>query len=241
MRKLLLAIGIAMVLGFVVVVIKAVQERAAGDSTPGVTSPAATTTTTSSASPASTAVPTSARESTQAAVKAAADALENLTGAFLMNNDQRWGVVRKTVAPRYRRRYNRQMNKAANPSSPDKAFWGTGQSGWGYESRLQAFVRSDYHTDVQYYHVDKFRPGLARVALYYVTQYQDANDTSHPSSSMQVLTMRWANKRWLYVRQRNPAKNRTPGIKPSDDLSPKEIEELYKLYLEPKGFVKYPN
>jgi hypothetical protein len=239
MRRLLLATGITMVIGFAVVVVKAVQERAAGDSTPANNTPTATAT---PAGPASTAAPSSARESPQAAaVKAAADALENLTGTFLANNDQRWSVIRKTVVPRYRRRYNRQMNRVANPSSPEKAFWGTGLDGWGYESRLQAFVRSGYHADVQYYHLDKFRPGKARVALYFATDYQDANGSSHPSSNMQVLAMRWTKKRWLYVSQRDPAKNRTPGIKPSDGLSPKEIEELYKPYLEPKGFVKYPN
>jgi hypothetical protein len=224
-----------MVLGLLVVVVNAVQERAAGDST------SARSAQTATATPSSTVVPTSARKDPQAAVKAAAEALVNLTGAFLANNDQRWSVIRKTVVPRYRRRYNRQMNQAANPSSPVKAFWGTGDNGWGYESRLQALVRSNFHVDVQYYHVDKFRPGNARVALYFTTNYTDAGGSDHPSASIQVLTMRWAKKHWLYVRQRDPAKSRTPGVKQSDDLKPKEIEELYKDYLEPKGFVKYPN
>jgi hypothetical protein len=238
MKKLLIAIIVTMVVGFGLVVFNAVQQRAAGDSNSASSQPAATAT---PAVPGSTGAPPATRKDRNAAVKAAAEALQSLTTAFLENNDQRWSVIRKTVVPRYRRRYNRQMNHVANPSSPVKAFWGTGDNGWGYESRLQALVRSKFHSDVQYYHVDKFRPGNSRIALYFTTNYTDVDGSDHPSASIQVLTMRWVKKRWLYVRQRDPAKNRTPGVKPSDDLKPQEIEELYKDYLEPKGFVKYPN
>jgi hypothetical protein len=246
MRRLLVALGIAMAVGFGVVVFKAVQQRATGDSTITRITPTATA---SPGVPASTAAPPSARKDKMAAVKAAGDALQNLTSAFLKNNNERWLVVKATVVTHYRRRYSRQMNQSANPSSSNKAFWGTCDGCWGYTSRLKALVNAKFSADVQYYHVDKFRPGNAQVALYFVTTYMDADGTDHPSVNMQVLTMWWAHKQWLYVRQRNVAKNRTPGIKPSDlqssqnpaGLTPKEVAELYKPYLEPKGFAKYPN
>jgi hypothetical protein len=236
MRRLLIALGIAMVVGLGAVILKAVQQRASGDPSPTRTTPAATS---SPEVPTSTAAPPSARKDKLVAVKAAGDALENLTGAFLMNNNERWPVVKNTVITRYRRRYNRQMNRAANPSSPSKAFWGICDGCWGYASRLKALVDAKLRADVQYYHVDSFRPGKARVALYFVNVYTDANGNEESSASMQVLTMKWSHKRWMYVRQRDPAKNRTPGIKPSDGLSFPETVKLWQPYLEPKGFVKY--
>jgi hypothetical protein len=171
------------------------------------------------------------------AAQAAAKAMDLQARSMLMNRRQRWATIRMTVHPKYRHRVFRHLTQEAiGGKKYVLPLW----KAWGYDNRLQAYVRSGFRLDTQYYHIDKFRSGRARIALYYVSTYKTGN-SAYPFPQMRVVTMRWHNKRWLFVSDQPPAAGRVPGFTGNEGLNFSEMEELYKPYLEPKGFVKYSN
>jgi hypothetical protein len=178
--------------------------------------------------------------SAQSALDAAASAVDKLSKSLVASHSERWTTIKQVVYPGLRKREFRQLNRNAegNPhakGSKKQPLW----QYWGYENRFHAVVESNISTKTGYYHVDSFRPGRTKLALYIVTHWETADGGVFDFPEISIVKMRWHKGKWLFVKKDKPAANRTPGVKLSDNLSYYEMKLLYVPFLEPNGFQKY--
>jgi hypothetical protein len=177
------------------------------------------------------------REDQYLAVATAATALNELRRSVLTDRRERWNTVRAWVYPAHHNRNKvfNFLNRETQWRGNKPPIWLSQQ--WNYPTALLAFVRSGYKVNVRYFHVDYFRPGVARIAIYRIQNWQSAEKESFNQVWLAIDTMRWKKDRWFFVREKVPAPNRLPNLNGGKDLTFDEVQNLYKPKLQ--GFTEY--